>query len=80
MSPRNLDLGTTLTIVFLFPANLTHIVPFFEKMKESTDILWTLQGTTFNPFSGISYLSEVWGQGPVEFGEKSIWTIKIGKI
>ena len=29
---------------------------------------------------GFSYLSEVGGQGAVEFGEKSVWTIKLGKI
>ncbi|XP_060575546.1 N-acetylneuraminate 9-O-acetyltransferase-like isoform X1 [Ruditapes philippinarum] len=26
-----------------FEANLTYIVPYFEKMKESTDIIWALQ-------------------------------------
>ncbi|KAL4216929.1 N-acetylneuraminate 9-O-acetyltransferase [Mactra antiquata] len=26
-----------------FEANLTYIVPYFEKMKESTNIIWTLQ-------------------------------------
>ena len=29
---------------------------------------------------GFSYLSEVGGEGPVEFGKKNIWIIKNGKI
>jgi hypothetical protein len=31
-------------IYFYLVANLTYIVPYFEKMKESTDIIWALQG------------------------------------
>ena len=38
-----------------------------------------LTRSTKNLYQGFSYFSEVGGQGPVEFGKKSISTIKIGK-
>ena len=60
--------------------NTMHVLQFAFLIIFLSYILPASDVYKVHVWTGIFLPSWSWGQGPVEFWKKSIWTIKIGKI